>query len=213
MEIQTYCERCGNTFSARYDQTRQCLTVYCEPCEQGEITLATRDFLALPEAQQHLLQRLVERTAERNGEPVPTMTFAVTETQAQDAPSIQPLDFRPASGLRVDKALAYMVGEIARVLGLSPAELGKPALPPIEIPPGTSPEVAERMQRLADTMALPVKMPMCKVTLPPLKIDALLVNGPLIGAPPVNQLSGLSAEDLQRKIALLRRCRQGNDVR
>jgi hypothetical protein len=59
-ELSTYCERCGRTFTARYDTTGQCVLLWCEHCQDGLKTSLA--LVALPESQQQRLRKLLERT-------------------------------------------------------------------------------------------------------------------------------------------------------
>lgn len=93
-EIATYCERCGNTYSARYDPYRLCLVLSCEPCDYSELTIAAKDLLALPAGERERLHKLAERTAERNGEPLPTL-FCASETEASATLTPKVLDLDP----------------------------------------------------------------------------------------------------------------------
>lgn len=61
-EFPTYCERCGRSFSARYDTTGQGVLLWCEHCGDG--LKAWLPVVAVPESQQQILHRLLERTAE-----------------------------------------------------------------------------------------------------------------------------------------------------
>lgn len=185
-QIQTYCEQCGTTFSARYDSLRQCLMLECERCEYSNLTLTVQEMKTLTFDQIRTIQRLLERTAERKGETIPPLAFAVTETQAQDAPTMQPLDFTTLmqSLKPVEDMLKEMVDAVCRVCGISPSEMGKPPIPLVNVPmPSFSLEALER-----------------------------LANAPLMALPITNQLAGLSEEEMERRLALLRRCRQGTKI-
>ncbi len=61
-ELPTYCERCGRTFTARYDTTGQCVLLWCEHCQDGLKTSLV--LVTLPESQQKKLHRLLERTTQ-----------------------------------------------------------------------------------------------------------------------------------------------------
>src|SRR5579885_376546 len=90
MDIQTYCERCGDTFAARYDATRHLLILECRRCDYTHQGLGLSGFQALSESQRQTLVKLVERTALAEGVPVPTITLVEQETKKAPPPVVYP---------------------------------------------------------------------------------------------------------------------------
>ncbi len=89
-DLATYCERCGETFAARYDATRHLLILECRRCGYTYQGIGLSAFQALPESQRHTLYRLVERTAMAAGEPVPTIIVMEQETKKAPPPVVYP---------------------------------------------------------------------------------------------------------------------------
>ena len=167
MEISTYCEGCGNTFAARYDRARQCLTLECVPCDYSEITITLPDFRALPDEKQGALYDLLWRTAEKTGETVPTLTYLTLseEPVTVDALPAKPLDLTPLmeSFSSFNKWMEDMVRAFAEAFGVPPSEPGA-AMEPWKLVPRT-PAVGQIHQFKPITTMFPtLQGPAAKVT-------------------------------------------------
>lgn len=218
VEIPTYCEGCGTTFSARYDPMRQCLTVYCEHCERGEITIATRDLLALPESQQRALEKLVERTAagKTYAFPVGMVEDMLTTKTVGDpldwmvskdiaAPTVQPLplETQASDTLTAEVLDMELLLESMKAFNALIADMLRPF---IQAFGGASPE--PDAAALKPFKFLP-RTPSGKMIVQFTPITSQPLAGPLM-QPPVNASVGklfeTDPEKIKREIELLRQC-------